>query len=126
MRRVVVDPRRAGSNFGKLFGMGTYLALNASKSDIYTTPNADGERCVLVVRAALGEPHLTKEAMARTTMPPERRDGRGPLSSVVALTAAEGGCVEHPEFIVYKESATLAQFAIWYKHKPGCKCTHCE
>ena len=49
--------------------MGTYLALKARKSDIYTTPNGDACVLVLVVRAALGELHLTKEAMARTTMP---------------------------------------------------------
>ena len=68
--------------------MGTYLALKARKSDIYTTPNGDACVLVLVVRAALGKLHLTKEAMTRTTMPAERRDGRGPQSSVVALTAA--------------------------------------
>ena len=45
-----LDPRRGGENFGKMFGVGTYLATNSSKSDIYTKPNAAGERCVLVVR----------------------------------------------------------------------------
>ena len=36
-------------------------------------------------------------------------DKRGPLSSVVAATVGQGGCVEHPEFIVYKGSQTLPQ-----------------
>ena len=36
--------------------------------------------------------------------PPERPDKRGPLSSVVARTLREGGVVEHPEFIVFKET----------------------
>ena len=34
-----LDPRRAGSNAGKMFGSGIYLADLSSKSDIYTTPN---------------------------------------------------------------------------------------
>ena len=106
-----LDPRRGGENFGKLFGVGTYLATNSSKSDIYTKPNAAGERCVLVVRTVLGEPHKTKVAMPTVNKPPDRPDGRGPLNSVVALTQAEGGCVEHPEFIVYKEAQTLPECA---------------
>ena len=106
-----LDPRRGGEHFGKLFGVGTYLATNSSKSDIYTKPNAAGERCVLVVRTVLGEPHKTKVAMPTVNKPPDRPDGRGPLNSVVALTQAEGGCVEHPEFIVYKEAQTLPECA---------------
>ena len=171
-----LDPRRGGENAGKLFGVGTYLATNSSKSDIYTKPSAAGERCVLVVRAALGEPHRTAVPMPKANKPPDRSDGRGPLNSVVALTHAQGGCVEHPEYIVYKETQTLPQcvagalrsiraftpnlppnththththpsavasmrclcahepigdgrvprrFAIWYKHKLSCRCTHC-
>ena len=30
-------------------------------------------------------------------------DKRGPLNSIVALTHAKGGAVEHPEFVVFKE-----------------------
>ena len=134
-----LDPRRAGTHFGKLFGAGTYFAANASKSDIYTKPAAApyeeapeyegeskwGERCIMVVRAALGEPHRTRAPMQQATMPPERPDGRGALSSVVALTQSTGGCVEHPEFIVYSASAALPEYAIWYKHLPCCGCTHC-
>ena len=33
--------------------------------------------------------------------------------------------MEHPEYIVYKESQTLVEYAIWYKHRPSCRCTHC-
>ena len=120
-----LDPRRAGSNFGKLYGHGVYLAANSSKSDIYTKPNADGERCILVVRACLGETHRAPRAMQNILMPPERSDKRGPLNSVTALRTDQGGVVEHSEFIVYKESQCLPEFAIWYKHKDGCNCTHC-
>lgn len=123
-----LDPRYAGTHFGKLFGNGTYFAAHSSKSDIYTAPNGAGERSVLVVRACLGEPHFEKTDKARREgwlKPPERQDARGPLSSLVAVTQREGGCVEHPEFVVYKDTHSLPQFVIWYKHKPECKCTHC-
>ena len=120
-----LDPRRAGGHFGKLYGFAVYLAANSSKSDIYTEPNAAGERCVLVVRACLGEAHLAKQAMPQALMPPERPDGRGPLNSVLALTHEQGGVVEHPEYMVYKDSQCLPMFAIWYKHGAACGCTHC-
>ena len=104
-----LDPRNAGTHFGKLFGAGTYLASHSSKSDIYTKPNEHGERCALLVRACLGEPHTAETQMSEALRPPERPDKRGPLSSVVAATVGQGGCVEHPEFIVYKDSQTLPQ-----------------
>ena len=108
-----LDPRYAGEHFGKLFGEGTYLATNASKSDIYTRPNDDDERCILLVRACLGEPQLAKQAMPKARKPAERADDRGVCDSVVALTQSQGGCVEHPEYIVYNAWQTLPQFAIW-------------
>jgi len=127
-----LDPRYAGCHRGKMFGVGTYLASNSSKSDLYTKPNAAGERCVLVVRAALGEAHVEKletveraREVRRWLMPPQRADGKGPLSSVVAATRAQGGAVDHPEFVVYDGNQTLPQFAIWYRHSPDCFCTHC-
>ena len=120
-----LDPRYAGDHFGKLFGAGIYLASNSSKSDIYTEPNAAGERCVLVVRACLGETHQGQEPCRTALRPPERPDGRGALSSFAAVTLADGGCVEHPEYIVYKETETLVEYAIWYRHSSRCRCTHC-
>jgi len=120
-----LDPRYAGTHFGKLYGAGIYLATNASKSDIYTTPATNGERCVLVVRACLGEAHLALEACPDLLKPPERDDGRGPLNSVVAETSQRGGAVEHPEYVVYKETQALPEYAIWYRHLDECRCTHC-
>ena len=108
-----LDPRCAGEHFGKLYGMGTYLATNASKSDIYTQPNDQGERCVLVVRTCLGEAQPAKEAMPKAVKPKERADGRGFCNSVVAVTQANGGAVEHPEYILYSAWQTLPQYAIW-------------
>ena len=81
-----LDPRYAGEHFGKLFGAGVYLATNASKSDIYTTQNAAGERCIMLVRTCLGEPQYTKEGMPGARKPAERPDGRGAYNSIVAKT----------------------------------------
>ena len=120
-----LDPRRGGTNVGKMFGVGTYLADLSSKSDIYTTPNDQGERCLLWVRACLGEAYQADKRNQDMTIPPERDDRKGPLNSVVALTKDEGGAVEHREFIVYKESQLLPQYAVWYKHRSACVCTHC-
>jgi hypothetical protein len=119
------DPRYAGGHFGKMFGLGVYLAVNSSKSDIYTEPNEGGERCVFVVRACLGESHLAKQASPKMVKPPERNDGRGPLNSVVGLTHEQGGVLDHPEMIVYRESQALPEYMIWYRHQPTCLCTHC-
>ena len=83
-----IDDRYAGTNAGTLFGFGSYFACNASKSDIYTHPDEQGLRCVLVIRACLGEVHYASHAMADARRPPERSDRRGPLNAVVARTLA--------------------------------------
>ena len=93
-----LDPRYAGENVGKLFGQGCYFAANSSKSDIYATVDeASGLRCILITRVALGEAHMARAPCQTATRPPERPDGRGPLNSIVGVTQANGGCVEHPE-----------------------------
>lgn len=125
LQRQGLDPRYAGNHFGKLFGIGVYLASHSSKSDIYTEPNPQGERLIFVVRACLGEPYFAATAMRDALKPPERPDGRGPLTSVVARTSDEGGVVQFPEYIVYEKSKVLPQYAIWYKHLDACYCTHC-
>jgi hypothetical protein len=120
-----LDPRYAGENAGTLFGSGSYFAANSSKSDIYTTPNAAGERCILITRVCLGEASVATTPCRQATRPPERVDGRGPLNSIVAATMSAGGCVEHPEFVVFKEAQALPEYAVWYRHEAGCDCTHC-
>ena len=96
-----LDPRLAGMHFGKMFGAATYMATNSSKSDIYTRPGEDGLRCILVVRACLGEPHRAKTADPNMSVPPARPAGTaGRLNSVVGLTNREGGALEHREYMV--------------------------
>ena len=127
-----LDPRYAGCNAGKMYGLGTYLATHSSKADCYTRANAAGEHLVFVVRALLGEPHLErletaerKAEVKQWRLPPERTDKRGPLSSVVGVTREHGGWCVWPEYIVYERRQCLCQFAIWYRHAADCFCTHC-
>ena len=61
-----------------------------------------------------GEPHFEKldtpghrAEIKRWCLPPERVDGRGPLSSVVAVTRQHGGRVNPPEYIVYERRQCL-------------------
>ena len=122
-----LDPRYVDSNAGGMYGLGIYLSSVTSKSDIYTPPNDEGERCIFVVRTMLGEPHFEKlETPGRRAeikswcLPPEHVDGRGSLSSVVAVTSQHGGRADHPEYIVYERCQCLPQFAIWYKHAWDC------
>jgi len=119
-----LDPRYAGSNAGKMYGFGTYLATNSSKSDRYAQPNDAGEQCIFVVRTLLAESHPEtlqfgtpgyaerSRAVQKWRLPPERPDGRGPLSSVSAVTAQHGGAVEHPASGIHRVRATPVPAAI--------------
>jgi hypothetical protein len=120
------DERYAGEHFGALFGKGVYFAHNASKSDIYTTPNADGVRAIFLSRVCLGEIQVVNSAQRNIWKPMERPDGRGPYNSVVANTQAQNGCVEYNEYIIYKGAQAYPEYIIFYKHELGCGCTHCK
>ena len=80
-----LDHRRAGTHMGDLFGMGTYLAEDSSKSDIYAKPDAHGIKCMLVCRVCLGETYYTRQPPG-ISMPPDDR-----CDSVTALRLDEGG-----------------------------------
>ena len=121
-----------------MFGFGSYFACHSSKADIYTMSarapayppghENSGLRCMLIVRVCLGEPHYERapqDAHRQWRIPPERPDGRGPLSSVVGVTQANHGRLAHPEFVIYERRQCLPQFAIWYSHDRDCFCTHC-
>ena len=116
-----VDPRMAGTHRGKRFGAGSYFTSLSSKSDIYTKPLVGGdERCIIVLRVFVGDPYETHTGLANVTMPPDGKD------SVVALTKAEGGSVDYPEFVCYNIHQALPEYTIYYTHEDSCKCTHCH
>ena len=96
------DERYAGEHFGALFGKGVYFAETASKSDIYTSPDASNDRYMFLSRVALGETYNTRQAMRNIWKPPMRDDKRGLYNSVRAMKQSDGGCVEYLEYIIYK------------------------
>ena len=135
-----LDPRRAGDSAGVMFGRGVYFAQNASKSDFYTTcvqcqsddPKlccyAQGMRCVLVSRVLLGESLILKRTGADVqgqTRAPNQRNGV-PYDSLTAAPRANGGVVDHMEFVVFEDDRILVQFLIFYKHDAMCRCNGCQ
>ena len=79
---------------------------------------------LFVVRTLLAESHPEtlqfgtpgyaerSRAVQKWRLPPERPDGRGPLSSVSAVTAQHGGAVEHPASGIHRVRATPVPAAI--------------
>ena len=134
-----LDPQRGGDATGALFGHGTYFAENASKSDFYTTcaqcaatPPADGKchhptgiRCMIVAQVLLGKTCPVTDPDRNRMRARDREDGKGPYDSHTALKRADGGCVDHMEFIIFKEQRALVRFVIFYKHKETCQCKDC-
>jgi len=138
------DAQRGGESAGAMFGRGVYFAENASKSDLYTTcdlcksignhdfhkcRHAQGERCILVARVLLGESKTVKNSVDAGGMDqiraPQRDDGSS-YDSITALTKAEGGQLDHKEFVVFKDRQTLASFRIFYRHDSSCSCNGCK
>lgn len=109
------DPRRGGEVAGKLFGVGSYFAVNSSKSDIYTDLNdrqpRGSERKIIVARLAMGRVYRVEHGCSHLTRPPDEYD------SIWADARSNGGCVDHPELIIFKEAQALPQFVITYVHE---------
>ena len=133
-----LDPQRGGEVVGAVFGRGTYFAQNASKSDFYTTcsecwstscqdcTHAEGERCLLIARVLLGESKIVRQEHCRgIPRAPVRSDGL-PYDSLTALTKADGGQVDHMEFVIFKEQLSLVQYLVYYRHKMTCECHNCR
>jgi len=121
------DPRYAGLGTGAMFGQGSYFAHNASKcfryagDDGFRTSSQTGLRqCVLLVRAVLGNPHYQEHMCPDRRMPPAN------THSVVALTKAEGGCVDHREYVLYEKASILPLYLIEFEHLPDCECLVCN
>ncbi|CAE7474820.1 unnamed protein product [Symbiodinium microadriaticum] len=113
-----------------MFGIGTYFAENASKSDFYTTcedchtcrdcKHAEQERCILVARVLLGETQVTKSRCDSLRRAPDGYD------SITAEKRERDGIVDHMEFITYKEQNALVRWLIYYRHKSDCPCHNCR
>jgi len=122
------DPRLAGIGTGAMFGHGSYFAHNASKCFRYARqgPGAhlpqQGKKLrqsVLVVRALLGNPQY------QSTMCPEKRLPPTNCNSLIALTRAEGGCVDHREYVLYDRASILPLYVVEFEHDDDCQCCVC-
>jgi len=127
-----LDPRRGGESTGNLFGHASYLALNASKADLYTDEdlrNPETRKCderqIVIIRAALGNCYRTKGTMSNSLHPPYADDGK-PMDSVMAETRENGGVVDHLEVMLYSQSQMLPVAVVTYKHVPTCVCALCK
>lgn len=106
------DPQRGGEGRGRMFGVAAYFALNSSKSDIYTgSLYRSSERKMILARLALGRVFRAEQHCQERTRPP------GGYDSVWAVTRENGGSVDHPELMIYKEQQALPQFVITYRHE---------
>ena len=119
------DPRYAGLGTGAMFGQGSYFAHNASKCFRYAGDRSAANegrglrQSVLVVRAMLGNPHYQEHMCPDRRMPPANSH------SVVALTKAEGGCVDHREYVLYEKASILPLYVVEFEHLPDCGCLMC-
>ena len=80
---------------------------------------------MIVAQVLLGHTCAVTEKDTKRIRARDREDGKGPYDSHTALKRADGGCVDHMEFIMFKEQRALVRFLIFYKHKETCQCKDC-
>lgn len=119
------DPQRARD--GK-FGRGSYFAVNSSKCDRYTDPVDSPrrprawERKMIVARLALGRVFRLLDDSSDSIRPPDGYD------SCWADTRQNGGRVDYPELVIFKEQQALPLYVITYIHEcpPDALCSECR
>jgi hypothetical protein len=141
----VIQLPTGGQSVGAMFGIGTYLSVNFSKSDLYA--DKDGrrraERTMFIVRVLVGNYYTTKTQRKDLCTPPDSGNDGGnsrnnnssysnyntnnlPYDSLYAAPRSEDGCVDHPEVIIYKENQLLPLYLVRYQHAVGCGCAQCH
>jgi hypothetical protein len=102
--------------------------VNFSKSDLYSDTAAPKrqERVMFLVRVLMGNYYTAKTGMKKITTPPDQTTGeRLAFDSVYGATRHEGGAVDHPEIIIYKDTQLLPLYMVKYRHEIGCPCALC-
>ena len=112
-----------------MFGVATYFAANASKSDLYTEPLTQrlprqANRKIIVARVLLGESCRTLQRMPDATRLPDGADGK-PLDSVWAEVRERGGAVDHLEAMVFDKGQAYPEAVVTYAHVDTCRCAEC-
>lgn len=122
------DPQRGGETTGCRFGIATYFAINASKCDIYTDPPAarrpprDAERKIILARVPLGRVKRVQTPCVDRARAPDDYD------CVWGDSREHGGCVDHPEIMIYRRQQAYPQFVVTYVHECpiGALCAECR
>jgi len=127
------DFRIAGSNAGAMFGKGAYFAENASKSDLYSRPDGDGLRHMILAKVLVGKTFVAKSERRDLLRPPEDAPrgaepahGDGLHDSVMGERRDRGGGVDHREFVVFHQNRAVPVAVVAYRHRAECECNLCE
>jgi len=102
----------AGSNAGTLYGSGVYFADSCSKSDEYSQPSADGLRCLILCRVALGRV-LYNDEISPDAEQLTRKCLSGEYDSVLGDREKCRGTFK--EFIIFDEAQVYPEFLVFYR-----------
>jgi hypothetical protein len=109
------DERKA--NLGGLYGAGTYFAINACKSQQYSTKHSNsGQYVMLVCRVILGIPFCTTAKHHHDRRAPDNPATAGrPYDSIFAeRDKANGGQQKHNEYVVFDRTQIYPEYLVRY------------
>ncbi|KAH7890552.1 hypothetical protein F5I97DRAFT_48644 [Phlebopus sp. FC_14] len=104
--RCSFDPSRSQD---AMFGHGVYVSPVSSKANIYSKNPSSNLHAMLYANVTLGWTKTLYQAWHGLWQAPDGCD------SVTAATRAEGGAVEYPEMVVYREDAICVNSLIIYE-----------
>lgn len=104
-----LDPRMAGSRIGAVLGKGTYFAKEARKADSFAEPDAEGNKCIFLMKVLVGRFCAGKREYTRPP-PQDTRDRKSPLYD---------SCVDNVNnpmvFCLFHDSQYYPQYIIKYQ-----------
>ena len=109
------DERKA--NLGGLYGAGTYFAINACKSQQYSTKHSNsGQYVMLVCRVILRIPFCTTAKHHHDRRAPDNPATAGrPYDSIFAeRDKANGGQQKHNEYVVFDRTQIYPEYLVRY------------
>eukprot|EP00929_Paragymnodinium_shiwhaense_P075621 TRINITY_DN38683_c0_g1_i1.p1 TRINITY_DN38683_c0_g1~~TRINITY_DN38683_c0_g1_i1.p1 ORF type:complete len:1018 (-),score=198.07 TRINITY_DN38683_c0_g1_i1:22-3075(-) len=122
------DFRLSGTSAGTMFGKGSYFAENASKSDLYSKPDHNGVRSMLLAKVLIGNTQVAtsgRSDLCRPEVDPCTTAGDGLYDSVMGERRDLGGSVDFREFITFHQNRAVPVALIKYRHRPSCRCNLC-
>lgn len=83
-----------------------------------------GQRCMMLAQVLLGSSYPVQQADSHRAHARER-EGGGVYDSHTALKRDLGGCVDHMEYVIFRDRKALVRFLIYYRHEASCNCKDC-